>query len=188
MMDAPFRLVVDGLDLADRRLLRLHPRCASSACRSGSIIRRAARRGMASSGSTPRAATGCSSRFSAAPSSSSPGSASSARRSVRRWSSRSSTPSPFSSGCDAAMRSSHLLAIDQGTTSSRAIVFDEELRPVAVAQQEFPQHFPRPGWVEHDPEEIWSSVLATCRAAIAKAGITAPPSPPSASPTSARRR
>ena len=71
------------------------------------------------------------------------------------------------------MRSSHILAIDQGTTSSRAIVFDEKLRPVAVAQEEFPQYFPRPGHVEHDPEEIWSSVLATCRAAIAKAGITA---------------
>ena len=66
------------------------------------------------------------------------------------------------------MRSSHILAIDQGTTSSRAIVFDEKLRPVAVAQEEFPQYFPRPGWVEHDPEEIWSSVLATCRAAIAQ--------------------
>jgi glycerol kinase len=68
---------------------------------------------------------------------------------------------------------SYILAIDQGTTSSRAIVFDGELQPVAVAQQEFTQHFPRPGHVEHDPEEIWSSVLATCRDAIGRAGIAA---------------
>src|ERR1051325_1570417 len=66
----------------------------------------------------------------------------------------------------------HLIAIDQGTTSTRAIVFDAALAPVAVAQQEFTQHFPRPGWVEHDPEEIWSSVLATVRSAIVKAGVT----------------
>jgi glycerol kinase len=67
----------------------------------------------------------------------------------------------------------HLLAIDQGTTSTRAIVFDAALAPVAVAQQEFTQHFPRAGWVEHDPEEIWSSVVATGRAAMAKAAVTA---------------
>ncbi len=65
---------------------------------------------------------------------------------------------------------SHILAIDQGTTSSRAIVFDEKLRPVASAQQEFPQHFPRSGWVEHDPHDIWSGVAATCRGAIERAG------------------
>jgi hypothetical protein len=59
-----------------------------------------------------------------------------------------------------------ILAIDQGTTSSRAIVFDRDLRPVATAQQEFTQHFPASGWVEHDPAEIWQSVLATCRAAL----------------------
>jgi len=59
-----------------------------------------------------------------------------------------------------------LLAIDQGTTSSRAIRFDEKLLPVAISQREFTQHFPRSGWVEHDPEEIWQSVLATCRAAL----------------------
>ena len=51
----------------------------------------------------------------------------------------------------------HLIAIDQGTTSTRAIVFDAALAPVAVAQQEFAQIYPAPGWVEHDPEEIWSS-------------------------------
>ncbi|MEM8753439.1 MAG: FGGY family carbohydrate kinase, partial [Pseudomonadota bacterium] len=63
-----------------------------------------------------------------------------------------------------------LLAIDQGTTSSRAIVFDEGLKPVATAQQEFRQIYPRSGWVEHDPEEIWSTTAAMCRAALEKAG------------------
>ena len=67
----------------------------------------------------------------------------------------------------------HILAIDQGTTSSRAIVFDAEMHPVATARQEFTQHFPRSGWVEHDAEEIWQSVRATCRDAIAQAGVTA---------------
>ncbi|HLA02107.1 MAG TPA: glycerol kinase GlpK, partial [Aestuariivirga sp.] len=62
-----------------------------------------------------------------------------------------------------------ILAIDQGTTSSRAIVFDTKLRPKASAQKEFKQYFPNSGWVEHDPEEIWKSVLATCKSAIAKA-------------------
>src|SRR5215469_3507272 len=66
---------------------------------------------------------------------------------------------------------SHLIAIDQGTTSTRAIVFDAALTPVAIAQQEFAQHFPADGWVEHDPEEIWASVVATVRAAMANAGI-----------------
>ncbi len=67
----------------------------------------------------------------------------------------------------------HVLAIDQGTTSSRAIVFDGDLKIVATAQEEFPQYFPRSGWVEHDVEEIWASVVATCRAALDKAGLTA---------------
>ena len=67
----------------------------------------------------------------------------------------------------------HILAIDQGTTSSRAILFDAAMRPVASAQEEFAQHFPRSGWVEHAPADLWSSTLATCRAAIAKAGIEA---------------
>ncbi len=62
-----------------------------------------------------------------------------------------------------------ILAIDQGTTSSRAIVFDAKLRSKASAQKEFKQYFPDSGWVEHDPEDIWKSVLATCRAAITKA-------------------
>jgi glycerol kinase len=64
----------------------------------------------------------------------------------------------------------HILAIDQGTTSSRAILFDASLRVVAVAQEEFPQHYPAPGWVEHDPSDLWSTVAATARAAIEKAG------------------
>jgi glycerol kinase len=67
----------------------------------------------------------------------------------------------------------YIIAIDQGTTSSRAIVFDEALAPVARDQREFRQIYPQPGWVEHDPEEIWQSVLATVRGAMQKAGITA---------------
>ncbi len=63
----------------------------------------------------------------------------------------------------------HILSIDQGTTSSRAIVFDRAGRPVAVAQREFEQHFPDDGWVEHDPEDIWASTVAVCREALAEA-------------------
>jgi glycerol kinase len=66
-----------------------------------------------------------------------------------------------------------ILAIDQGTTSTRAIVFDAKLKPVASAQQEFKQYFPASGWVEHDPEEIWKTVLATCRGALKKAKLAA---------------
>ncbi|WP_420858476.1 glycerol kinase GlpK [Marivivens marinus] len=66
----------------------------------------------------------------------------------------------------------HILAIDQGTTSSRAIVFDRDMRISASAQEEFTQHFPDSGWVEHDPEEIWASTAGTCRAAIEKAGLS----------------
>ena len=62
-----------------------------------------------------------------------------------------------------------ILAIDQGTTSSRAIVFDADGNIVAVAQQEFPQIYPRAGWVEHDPEAIWSSTLHTARLAFNEA-------------------
>ena len=67
----------------------------------------------------------------------------------------------------------YLLALDQGTSSSRSIVFDADGRIVAMAQREFRQIFPQPGWVEHDPREIWSSQLATAREALAKAGIDA---------------
>jgi glycerol kinase len=62
---------------------------------------------------------------------------------------------------------SHVLAIDQGTTGSRAIVFDRRGRTIASAYEEFPQYFPRPGWVEHDPEEIWRSVYRTIQKALA---------------------
>ena len=68
---------------------------------------------------------------------------------------------------------SYLLALDQGTSSSRSIVFDRDGNVIASAQQEFRQVFPQPGWVEHDPNDIWSSQLATAREAIAKAGIKA---------------
>jgi glycerol kinase len=67
----------------------------------------------------------------------------------------------------------YLVAIDQGTTSTRAMVFDAGLRPLATAQQELRQIFPAPGWVEHDPEEIWTATVATVRAAMAQAGIAA---------------
>lgn len=65
----------------------------------------------------------------------------------------------------------YVLALDQGTTSSRAIVFDERGVPRATAQKEFRQYFPQPGWVEHDPEEIWRSQLACARAALKKARL-----------------
>lgn len=64
----------------------------------------------------------------------------------------------------------YVLAIDQGTTSSRALLFDENCQVAGVSQQEFTQHFPRSGWVEHDADEIWRSVVATAGAAITKAG------------------
>ena len=67
----------------------------------------------------------------------------------------------------------YLLALDQGTTSSRAIVYDDTCAPLASAQKEFTQHFPQPGWVEHDASEIWHSVEETARTAIAKSGIQA---------------
>src|SRR3982074_3702455 len=68
---------------------------------------------------------------------------------------------------------SHVLAIDQGTTSSRAIVFRADISIAASAQAEFPQHFPASGWVEHEPEDIWTSTVATCREALKKAGLGA---------------
>jgi glycerol kinase len=67
----------------------------------------------------------------------------------------------------------YLLALDQGTSSSRSIVFDDTGRIVAQAQRELPQVYPQPGWVEHDPMEIWRGQLATAQEAIAKAGIQA---------------
>jgi len=69
------------------------------------------------------------------------------------------------------MAPGHILAIDQGTTSSRAILFDGEQRPVASAAQEFAQHYPGSGLVEHDPEDLWRSVVETAHAALQKAGL-----------------
>ena len=65
-----------------------------------------------------------------------------------------------------------LLSIDQGTTSSRAILFDPAGNPLHIAQEEFPQHYPRAGWVEHDPEAIWSTVLKVTRDVLASASAT----------------
>ena len=65
----------------------------------------------------------------------------------------------------------YVLAIDQGTTSSRAIVFDASLNPIASAQEEFTQHFPQSGWVEHEPSDLWASTAATARGAVEKAGL-----------------
>jgi len=67
----------------------------------------------------------------------------------------------------------YILALDQGTTSSRAIVYNHAGSAVATAQKEFRQHFPQPGWVEHDANEIWASQHEVLLAAIAKAGIRA---------------
>jgi len=67
----------------------------------------------------------------------------------------------------------YILAIDQGTTSSRAIVFAKDQTIAGIDQQEFPQHFPKSGWVEHDLEDIWRTTVETCRGAIDKAGIAA---------------
>jgi glycerol kinase len=67
----------------------------------------------------------------------------------------------------------HILALDQGTTSSRAIVFDAQMTIIASAQEEFPQHYPDSGWVEHDPMDLWSTTAATARAAIERAGLSA---------------
>ena len=68
---------------------------------------------------------------------------------------------------------SHILALDQGTTSSRAIIFDHNGNIVTTAQQEFKQHFPQPGWVEHDAEAIWESQLAVCQQALQKSQLSA---------------
>ena len=67
----------------------------------------------------------------------------------------------------------YILALDQGTTSSRAILFDREGRPCGSAQQEFPQHFPRPGWVEHDAADIWASQLAVARQVLREQNVSA---------------
>jgi glycerol kinase len=68
----------------------------------------------------------------------------------------------------------YVLAIDQGTTSSRAMLFDRAGRPCATSQRELEQHYPKPGWVEHDPEQIWRDTLAAGRNALERAGLSAP--------------
>src|SRR5208283_3357781 len=65
-----------------------------------------------------------------------------------------------------------VLALDQGTTSTRAILFDRRGRPVASAQEEFRQHFPHPGWVEHDPSDLWETTRRVALAVLRKAGAT----------------
>lgn len=66
-----------------------------------------------------------------------------------------------------------VMAIDQGTTSNRSIIFDGDMQVVSVGQEEFPQYYPQSGWVEHDPDDIWKSMIRTMRTAMAGAGITA---------------
>lgn len=67
----------------------------------------------------------------------------------------------------------YVLAIDQGTTSSRAILFDSQCRIKGIAQQEFAQHFPHSGWVEHEPEDLWATTVATCRKVMSDNGVAA---------------
>ena len=66
----------------------------------------------------------------------------------------------------------HILAIDQGTTSTRSIIFNSEMEIIAINQIEFKQHFPQSGWVEHDPQDLWSTTLETCHNAMKKASLT----------------
>ncbi|MFT5398955.1 MAG: glycerol kinase [Gammaproteobacteria bacterium] len=67
----------------------------------------------------------------------------------------------------------YILAIDQGTTSSRAMLFDQNYRVASLAQQEFSQHYPNSGWVEHDPEEIWQTTIESCRKSLAELDLSA---------------
>ncbi|MBO7213198.1 MAG: glycerol kinase, partial [Rikenellaceae bacterium] len=66
----------------------------------------------------------------------------------------------------------YILALDQGTTSSRAIIFDNSGNAVSVSQHDFEQHYPQPGWVEHDPNEIWYTQSSVAAEAIARANLT----------------
>ena len=70
------------------------------------------------------------------------------------------------------MKDKLILALDQGTTSSRAIIFNHEGKIVEVSQKSFEQIFPKPGWVEHDPQEIWSSQISVAAEVVAKTGVT----------------
>ena len=67
----------------------------------------------------------------------------------------------------------YILALDQGTTSSRAIIFDKNMTPITTAQKEFKQYFPASGWVEHDPKDLWNSTVSTCRMALQQAKLEA---------------
>ena len=67
----------------------------------------------------------------------------------------------------------YIMALDQGTTSSRCILFDRQGKICAVAQQEFPQIYPQPGWVEHDPMQLWQTVVTVAQAAMDQCGATA---------------
>ena len=66
---------------------------------------------------------------------------------------------------------SYIMSIDQGTTSSRAIVFDKAGKEVSSSQKEFTQHFPKPGWVEHDANEIWNSVQSVIAGSLIEGGL-----------------
>src|ERR1700733_1240945 len=70
-----------------------------------------------------------------------------------------------------ASMTGHVLVDDQGTTSTRSIVFGPDAALVAMAQEEFPQIFPQPGWVEHDPDSLWRTTLSTARQALSRAGV-----------------
>src|SRR5689334_8370333 len=80
---------------------------------------------------------------------------------------------PSSTTGDPPMARDHLLAIDQGTTSTRAVVYDNRLRPVGQEQVEVPPSYPQPGWVEHDPQALVNSVGPTVSKALASCGIKA---------------
>ena len=71
------------------------------------------------------------------------------------------------------MAKKYVMALDAGTTSNRAIIFDENSKIVGVAQKEFTQHFPKPGWVEHDADEIWSTMCEVMKGALEKSGLEA---------------
>ena len=73
--------------------------------------------------------------------------------------------------CDKGPKMTQILAIDQGTTSTRCILFSQDLRPITTAQEEFAQHFPNSGWVEHDPADLWRTTLSTARAVLARTDI-----------------
>ena len=71
------------------------------------------------------------------------------------------------------MEKKYIMAMDQGTTSCRAILFDKNGKICSMAQKEFPQYYPRPGWVEHDPMEIWSSQLSVSTEAMSRIRVSA---------------